>query len=328
MKTKDVVLVLTNSADGSHTDVVLAKLKDRGETIFRFDSDKLQRGEPTIEFSVENGLSSFQFNSNGNTIESHNIKSVWYRRPNHFALNISDTVQKKFAEEETRYALEGIWLSIPNAFWLSRPDSIERARKKLFQLSLACRVGFTIPRTLVTNDPEKAMSFFESCHGKMIFKTIKQGFLGYGDKGFNIPTTLIERKHLDQIKLVKCPPCLFQEYVDKFYELRVTIVGNKVFPVRIDSQLHQETLVDWRNPAFMDKLNYRVVALPENILTLCMEMMRELGLEFGAFDLAVDKKGQFVFFEVNPNGQWYWLEHYAGACISDAITDILSVGRS
>jgi D-alanine-D-alanine ligase-like ATP-grasp enzyme len=79
------------------------------------------------------------------------------------------------------------------------------------------------------------------------------------------------------------------------------------------------TIVDWRNPLCIDKLDYSVTTLDPPIELFCLEMLRELGLQFGAFDFIVDKEGELYFLEVNPNGQWYWLEDMAGVLISDAI---------
>ncbi|MDE1975359.1 MAG: hypothetical protein KGI49_02515 [Patescibacteria group bacterium] len=321
------VLILTNSVDGEHTDSVISNLVKRKESVFRLNVDELATGKIKLEFHADQSSPSFQLSDGPVTIASDDIKSVWYRRPNNFRLAMSDPVQRRFAEEESRYVLDGLWLGMDKQFWISRPDKIEYDRKKLFQLKIAHEAGFRIPKTIVTNDPQKAKSFLGGCSNGAVFKTIKQGFLDYGDRGFNIPTTLVGPKQIENIDLVKCPPCLFQELIMKDYELRVTIVGGQVFAVRIDSQKHVKTSVDWRDPALIGSLDYELVELPEHIHRMCMNITAGLGLEFGAIDLAVTTTGEYVFFEINPNGQWYWLERLTGACISDAIADMLSSGR-
>lgn len=176
---------------------------------------------------------------------------------------------------------------------------------------------------IVTNDPEQARKFFESCGEQMIFKAIHHEMLDYENKSFNIQTTLINQGHLSRLGLVRKQPSLFQEFIDKEYELRVTVVGNAVFPVKIASQEYLETAIDWRNPDFIQKLRYTPIDLPREIHDRCHSMLKTLGLEFGAFDFAVDKKGVCYFLEVNPNGQWYWLEDLTGVLISDAIVATL-----
>ena len=324
---RNVILALTNSEDGMHSDVVISKLLARGEDVFRFDTDRFTNGEITIAFlpSAKGGECII---SNGNdSIQAGDIKSVWYRRPNHLNLSIKDPVQKDYAEKEVRSFLDAIWFLLEQReriFFLSRPSAIESARRKLFQLDLAERYGMRIPRTIITNDSEKVRTFHGACSGGMIFKAISNEFLNYGEKSYNIPTTLITADHLRKIDLIRRAPAIFQELIAKDYELRVTVAGKKIFPVKIDSQKNPLTIVDWRNPLCIDKLAYSATTLDPRIELFCLEMLRTLDLQFGAFDFVVDKEGDIYFLEINPNGQWYWLEDLTGSLISDAIVDILT----
>jgi glutathione synthase/RimK-type ligase-like ATP-grasp enzyme len=323
---RNVILVLTNSEDGMHSDLVISKLLARGEDVFRFDVDRFTKGEATIAFSPSVDGGECVVSNGSDLIQPGDIKSVWYRRPNHFNLPIKDPVQKDYAEKEVRLFLDAIWFLLEQReriFFLSRPSAIESARRKLFQLDLAERYGMRIPKTIITNDPEKVRTFHRSCAEGMIFKAVNHEFLNYGEKSYNIPTTLITANHLRKIDLVRRSPAIFQELVVKDYELRVTVVGKKVFPIKIDSQKNPLTIVDWRNPLCIDKLDYSVTTLDPRIELFCLEMLRTFGLQFGAFDFVVDKEGNLYFLEVNPNGQWYWLEDLTGALISDAIVDIL-----
>ena len=188
-------------------------------------------------------------------------------------------------------------------------------------------MGLAIPRTVISNDPSEVRAFYELCDGRIIFKAIYHEFLDYGTKAFNIPTTLVTPAHLTQIDLIRTLPTLFQECIDKKYELRVTVVGERVFPVKIDSQSNSLTVVDWRNPACINDLHYFPTELPEKMSRICLSMLDKLGLSFGAFDFVVNTKDELYFLEVNPNGQWYWLEDKAKVLISDAIVDTLEKGR-
>lgn len=324
---RNSVLVLTNSVDGIHTDIVIRKLERRGIATFRCDVDRLMSGDIAVNFCVNQDTFGFEMVDANRRVLSDDIKSVWYRRPNRFSSRIADPVQRKYAETETNQFLEGLWsATINNVFWLSNPVQLERARKKVLQLKIARELGFTVPRTIITNDPELVRRFFEFCKGQIIFKAIHHEMLDYEDKSFNIPTTLVSPARFAKLDLVKGMPSLFQEFVDKEYEVRITVVGNKVFPVKIDSQAHAETSIDWRNPDFIEKLAYTQCSLSAETADKCCSMLRMLGLEFGAFDFVVDKQGCWYFLEVNPNGQWYWLENLAGVLISDAIVDKLAGG--
>lgn len=321
---KNVILVLTNSNDGKHTEIVISKLQELGQNTFRFDTDKLASGELVVDFFANQDNFDFKINYLDEEISLCDIKSIWYRRPNFLNVQIQDLVQKKYAEDEIANFLNGLWISTEQrVFWLSKLSSLERARRKVFQLQLARELGFKIPRTIITNNPKTAKDFWDSCKHRMIFKAIYREFLDYGDKAFNVPTTLLTKEHVSMFNLVKQMPCLFQEFIDKKYELRVTIVGQKIFPVKIDSQKNFQTVIDWRNPEFIDKLHYEIIDFPEALAKNCLTMLNKLDLSFGAFDFAINKTGEILFLEINPNGQWYWLEDLTSAPISDAIVDIL-----
>jgi glutathione synthase/RimK-type ligase-like ATP-grasp enzyme len=55
--------------------------------------------------------------------------------------------------------------------------------------------------------------------------------------------------------------------------------------------------------------------------------MRRLGLEYGAIDLRLTPDGEYVFFEVNPAGQFLFVEHACGLPISAALAARLAAGR-
>lgn len=321
---KKTVLVLTNTEDGMHSDIVIQKLLECGEKIFRMDSDRLATGALRVCFTADSRQTRFVFEDDTGHVASDEVKSVWYRRPNCFNLAINDPIQKTYAELELISFLDGLWTLIPkDVFWLSKPQALEHARKKIRQLELARTMGLQIPRTIISNNPNDVRAFYKSCGGRIIFKAIYHEFLNYGKKAFNIPTTLVTPAHLAHLDLVRTLPAMFQECISKKYEIRITVVGKKVFPVKIDSQSNSLSVVDWRNPVCINDLKYSPMELPKEVSDICTEMLDKFGLSFGAFDFIMGLKNELYFLEVNPNGQWYWLEEKAGVLISDAIVDIL-----
>jgi hypothetical protein len=319
------ILILTNSKDGEHTSVVETKLRKRGESVFRLNVDDMVKGLVSIILRCDDSGWGFVISNSNEKIVSSDIKSVWYRRPNFFDFSISDSIQREYAEGELRIFLEGLWLGLSEIFWLNSPWKLESARKKVYQLQVAKELGFAIPRTIITNSPKEVEIFLEKCGGNIVFKAIYGEFLRYNGKQFNIPTTKVTTQHIAKMDLVKSLPSQFQELIDKDYEWRVTIVGDQVFPIKINSQEHKETMIDWRHPDFIMKLCHQISELPKNLTDKCLSMMKILGLSYGAFDFIVDKQGKAYFLEVNSNPQWYWLEHLTGVLISDAIADILTL---
>lgn len=327
-KMKCTILVLTNSKDGEHSNVVITKLRNRGEKVFRFDVDKIG-SSLKVELLINSGkFECTLFDENKNILRLSEVKSIWYRRPNRFNLNIKDPVQKNFCESELLDFLNGLWFSTDGVLWLNNPYNLEKAKKKVLQLNIAREIGLKIPKTLITNNSKRVEEFFMECNGKIIYKTMKESFLGYEDKGFHIPTTLLQREHLQKLILISSTPSLFQEYIEKSYEVRITIVGNRIFAAKIDSQSNPLTSIDWRHPDLINKIPYEPISIPEEVTVQCHRLMDVLGIQFGALDFIVNKNNEYVFLEINPNGQWYWIEHLTGLLISDALCDILASGIS
>lgn len=326
---RDAILVLTNTEDGMHTDSVVQRLQKIGERVFRFDVDCFTAGEISVLFSAEVSDLKSEFHNENKILSSRDIKSVWYRRPNNFKLKIEDEVQKSYAERELVMFLNGLWATLPiDVFWVSHPQALELGRKKMLQLCIARELGLRIPRTIITNEPEQVRNFYVSCGKRIIFKAIYGEFLNYGDRGgYNIPTTIVSPAHLDRLDLIRRLPGLFQEYIEKSYELRITVVGREIFAVKIESQRNELSVVDWRNPACIDSLEYSLQDIPQELARACFEMLSRMGLVFGAFDFIVNPKGEIWFLEVNPNGQWYWLEQKTGAQISQSLACLLCRGQ-
>ena len=179
-----------------------------------------------------------------------------------------------------------------------------------------------MPETLVTNDPEAARQFCAVHHDGVVYKTIASGFVEYlPTVTGTIYTTLLEQKHLAELDRVEVVPCLFQEYVAKAVELRVTVVGTEVFAAQIDSQATERTKHDWRR--YDSATPYSQHRLPQDEEERCVTLVRCLGLEFGAIDLVLRPDGRYVFLEINANGQWGWIEQLTGFPIAAAIADRL-----
>lgn len=322
------VLVLSNSHDGIHTDCVLEHLVAMGQPYFRLDVDKLSTGLATVNVRSTPSSFDFEFRDGSNFITSREVGSAWYRRPFTNLSHVVDLDERAHAKKELENLLEGLWRTISDVYWVSQPAALEKARRKMFQLKLAREAGFRVPRTIVTNDPETAREFISSCKDGAVYKTIHLSYIEAGDDGYAVPTTVVTPELVDQLDIIRNSPSLFQERIRKHHELRVTVVGRQIFAVYINSQKFEETTNDWRHPDHLHELDYRPVELPREVADSMLVMMTELGLQFGAFDLAVDPEGQYWFFEINGNGQWYWLEHATDLLISKAVADILTLSAT
>jgi glutathione synthase/RimK-type ligase-like ATP-grasp enzyme len=118
-------------------------------------------------------------------------------------------------------------------------------------------------------------------------------------------------------------PTLFQQYIAKATELRITVVGNSVFAAEMYTQIDPRTTIDWRRGSPV-AVPHRPVTLPPAVERCCLELVHRLGLTFGAIDMVRTPDGEFVFLEINPNGQWAWIEGLTGLQIAKKIAEVLS----
>jgi len=115
-------------------------------------------------------------------------------------------------------------------------------------------------------------------------------------------------------------PCIFQQEIKKKLELRVTVIGKEVFCAQVDSQKSMESRTDWRR----EKNKFESFNLPIDVAEMCVSLVEKLGLRFGAIDLILTPDDSFVFLEINPNGQWVWIETETGLKISEALINELT----
>jgi len=248
--------------------------------------------------------------------------SVWFRRVTLPDLNITATkAEYLYYYAELESFLSNLWLSIKTDRWLSLPSNIYQAENKLLQLEIASSIGFTIPKTLVSYDYDEIKSFYVSCYEDIIIKPLHSGRIEESqDRCGQIFTSKVKKEDLDVLKNSHPLPNIYQENIQKDIEVRVTVVGDKIFAASVDSKVNLRTQTDWRK----EKLRFDSFSLPEAVEEKCISLVKKLKLNFGAIDLIRKPDGEFVFLEINPNGQWVWIEVDTGLKISDAIIHFLT----
>lgn len=207
----------------------------------------------------------------------------------------------------------------PNARWVNRPSANQRGRNVLGQVQLANRLGFNVPSTLFTNDAEELKRFAGAST-----VVIKQGNLGVHIEKKRILTSVVDVASINSNMLRGCP-CLFQKYVPKKFELRVHVIGDTVLTCKIDSQANSKTSVDWRNYD-IENTPHEAYELDGAISAMCVDVVRELGLEFGVIDMIVTPEDQHVFLECNSQGHWIWIEQLTGLPITKTLCEHLLRG--
>jgi hypothetical protein len=247
--------------------------------------------------------------------------SVWARRiffpktPDEFEERDRLTIERECREMRASF----LSLLCPAAFWV---NPLQCDTGKPAQLVVARRSGFQIPVTLVSNDPAEILAFVGTAPDAVIFKT----FTGL------VPTTIVTPEMLADPDLLRWTPGIYQHYVHKAYELRVTVIGRRLFPVRINSQETRRGRVDWREAqrsprGYAQDLTFEPAVLPTPVAERCLGIMESLGLVYGAIDLIVTPENEYVFLEVNPAGQFLWIDSELGLPLLDALSEMLIQGR-
>lgn len=313
------VLIITNKNDLT-SDFIVKRLKERKIFFYRFNTE---------EFSKTCFLT-FDFKKNifilTDTIlhQQFNLKeftSVYFRRPELPSINSDDINDGEilFLKNEFYYTLEGLYKILKDSYWVSPIYAIREAENKIYQLELSQKIGFSIPDSIVTNIYNDSLDFYDRNGTNCIVKPIKSGLIEDKHAPKIVFTNrLKDRPRKEQIEF---SPNLFQAHIKKSYDVRVTMVGEKAFAVLINSQNNADTLVDWRKGEH--SLEHIKINLPDDILKQCVSLLKALNLRFGAIDFILDKNDNFIFLEINPNGQWAWIEKQTGYEISNEIANLL-----
>jgi glutathione synthase/RimK-type ligase-like ATP-grasp enzyme len=305
-----MILIITHKEDFT-ADFVINKLNNIGIKYYRLNCEDINK-----ENYIFQNQTNLNFNING--IESFN--SVWFRRTKLPEIGIDNEAEKLYLLSDYDSLLSNIYQLVNAKKWLSHPKYVYEAENKIFQIKLAQLIGFLVPDTLVTNNHVNLIRFIEDHKNNIIVKPIREGRIRHKDGFKTIFTNKIDSETIQKIKDFDLTPCIFQEYIEKEYEIRVTVVGNKVFSAKVDSQNYEETKIDWRK----EKILFQPYQLPENISERCVALTKRLNVSFGAIDLIKSTTGEYIFLEINPNGQWAWLEMEVGLKISDEIINFLT----
>jgi hypothetical protein len=320
-----MILILTEPED-PHADLVEAKLRRRGAEVFRFDYAEYPR-QASLSIQFTGGRKRVLLTRGRETVDLSACTAGWLRRPRKPLTTgrIANPTVSSYTEDECMQVLVDTWntLDIP---WLPGPiHAIRRADCKQFQLALATELGLEIPDTLITSDPDAFLEFYREHEGQIIDKlpsTTMAAALRTGRELMRF-TQGLSTRDVGYAQRLRHSPVLFQARVPKRVELRITVVGESVLAAEIHSQSTKRTQLDWRHYDW-GHTPYRAHRLPDEIRRACLALVARLGLRFGAIDMIVTPDDRYVFLEINPNGQWMWIEDETGLPISDAICDTLS----
>lgn len=259
-----------------------------------------------------------------NGFDISNINSIWYRRPKSPKAG-EEFVHKYFAslaEDEMRAVLHNFY-RISNCPVLPHPGFNREADHKLLQLKVANSIGFKTPFTVMTNNKNWAKDIPESIEYYCVKAISAYHWVTDDGSEFSLKSAKVHKSELQEhSKDFGLCPTLLQEYIEKKYEWRVTVIGKEIFACRLDSQKVKGAEADWRI-VDVHKIPHKLMDLPNEMNNMILEYLNQFNLDFGAFDFIQTENDEFIFLECNPNGQWLWIELFTGARISKSIANYL-----
>ncbi|MCR4418642.1 MAG: hypothetical protein QHH27_01745 [Clostridia bacterium] len=318
-----MILLLSNREDVT-TDLVVLELRRRGLDFVRFNTEDFPLSASLSvcfdDGSEPDGLLEIK----GRRIKLEEIGAAWYRRPvapTYRTVSLTSPIEN-YCKSEALWTLAGTWANL-RCFWVSKPWAVRRATDKLYQLKVAKGLGFQVPTTLVSNEPHLVRQFYTSMAARnraIVAKPVRRGFVPGSD--WVVFTTLLTRNDLAAIEGLRLAPMIFQEYITKAADVRVTVVGQKVFAAAIVYDDPEKAPVDWR-ASEGSHLIHQPWVLPGEVQNKCRALVETMDLAFGAIDLVLDPNGRYFFLEINPNGQWAWLEKQCGFPLTSTLVDLL-----
>ena len=321
-----MILIVTSKRDG-HIEAVSKHLDQAGVPWTRVNTEDFATNVE-IELHPGTGCGTLFMKDSKREVRLDEVGAVWYRKPDPVAMqhfDIGDPAALDYVEAEFNEILFGLYALLDNAYWINNPFRTRIAHRKLLQLKTAAHVGFSIPHTFVTNRFGSALAFAGQLDGDIAIKSLGAISVMREQAGkvlqYGIFTRRIEVKDvIEQCDKIGHMPTLFQEFIEKDSELRITCVGSEVFACEIRARPEDVTHDDYRFDT--PNLPHRAVNCPD--LTGRMQAyMQALGLNFGCFDFIVRKGGEPVFLEMNCNGQWFWVQEKTGQDIGKAIAEDL-----
>ena len=308
-----MLLILTSDKDLT-ADFLIVELINRHLPYFRLNAEELTTAGFTFSLS-ENGVRR-EVSVGPRTLDLDTITAVWYRRaiqPGSIAALTPG--ERIFVTGELRHLATGLVLN-PDVTWVNPIDRVSVAEHKLYQLQIARQLGFRVPRTLVSRNPSELRKFCEGNKAGTICKPIFHGMFLDETAAYSVYTRRVTPDSIEADSVKSCP-VLLQEEIPRSADVRATFIGSKCYVADIKGD---PSLVDWRDPDL--SVCYSESSLNADVQAKCGAMLGKIGLKYGAFDFVRTPDGELVFLEINPTGEWAWLEDRLGFPMRDAFIQL------
>ena len=316
------ILIVTHSNDNDSVVRVTEAIARKGGHTIRFDTDRYPTDVLlTAYYDADERLT---LTNEEGEFDLREVRAIWHRRIN-FGAHLPpelDTQLRHASLGEASAAAHGMLASL-NSFRMDHLRHIRHAENKQLQLQVARELGLNTPRTMTTNDPTAARAFAKSCDGGMVTKMLSSFAIYDAGKELVVFTNPVAPKDLEDLSDLSLCPVTFQELLPKSLEIRVTVVGRRVMSAALDSQVSARAAHDWRRDGLRMLQDWQSYQLPPDVEEKILSLMDYFSLNYGAIDIILTPDNRHVFIELNPCGEFFWLERFPGLPISEAIADLL-----
>lgn len=317
---RPLALLLTHSGDFFTIDRVQAALRRLGWDAVRFDTDRFPL---SCALAVERTRRGFEavLELPERSVRLADVRAAWLRRLWAPTLpEAMDPADRLACAEACQTALHDVLAHLTRCRWVNPLEASMRAESKVLQLSAAHALGLDVPDTTLTNSPAW-VERLRARHARVVTKLLVP--LSYAMQAERFFYTSEVGASLEGLRFA---PQLFQPLLEKARELRVIVVGRELFTGAIDASKTRRGALDWRRLDSRDRVPWTRATLPAAVATRVQRLMKRLGLVAGALDFIVAPDGRHWFLEVNPAGEWGWLERDLGYDISGAFARAMTRG--
>lgn len=271
-------------------------------------------GRASVSLAYGGAAGGWTLRTAAGEVRAEDVEAIWWRRPVPLRADPGlSEADAAFACRQAEEALAGLAASL-GVRWVNDPWRDAAASRKPLQLAAAERAGLRVPRTLVTSEPARARAFLEAVPGACVHKAL------HATAGDWHPTRRIGPDDLSRLDALRLAPVILQEHVAGV-DVRVTVAGEALFAAAIDAR-GTGSPDDFR-PAF-DAARVERCALPADVERRLRALVAALGLSYAALDLRRGEDGEHWFLEVNPSGQWRFVEERTAQPITAAVARLLA----
>jgi hypothetical protein len=312
-----MILIFAKTDDKHALEVTRILGSNHSEKAFIFDTSAFPTSVLLSGIFGDRAFNLLLTDVHGHTVDLTSITSFWWRRPQGVAIdaNIINPEVYNFTLNECISALYGM-SSCCDGLWVNDIHNDDAADYKPRQLHIANNVGFCVPETLITNDPDRVVEFWHRHQRRVIYKSFNQRGVIWR------PTRLLKTEDLTLIQNVRYAPVIFQPFIPGNRDIRVTVIGENIFATEF---INQGEEIDYRvNLSTIPCLPH---SLPKEIIDRIHVYMCTLGLEYGGIDFRLTPNNEYVFLEINTAGEFLYLQERTGQPIAEALASHLMKGQ-